>query len=450
MKKVKNVLTIMFLVMILTIGCAAIASAETVNSGDCGDNITWSLNGEGVLSLIGTGSMYDYNTPNDRYSAAPWYREAYNIVSVEMSEGITSIGDYAFYDCKNMMTITIPDGLKSFGERCFESSGIKSIYIPSSVNKFGESAFWRCNNLKKVTIESLESYLMIPNTYFLSSNPLSNGADLYIGDNKVTDLNIPYGVTEIYSGRFFGCSSIDRVNIPESVTKIGSSAFGRCPLREFYAPHIGKAFDFNWMRDEDTGYFAVGQTDCSESKATIWWTKVPNAVKYEISIAGWDNKVIKTITNPDVTTATINKSDLSGADRVYVSIYYDDGVSPGYQKVARRFSLKFKVENPTIKKISSSQKVIYAEWNRLKDAKGYEVMVSSTKNFKSGTTATHKITDGKDTSIKIKKYTDKKKLVKGKKYYVKVRAYMYIYNGYGKIEKTIYGPWSGKKEIICK
>ena len=57
MKKVKNVLTIMFLVMILTIGCAAIASAETVNSGDCGDNITWSLNGEGVLSLIGTGSM---------------------------------------------------------------------------------------------------------------------------------------------------------------------------------------------------------------------------------------------------------------------------------------------------------------------------------------------------------------------------------------------------------
>ena len=89
-------------------------AAETVRSGACGDNVTWKLTSDGTLTISGKGEMdnykfdgYNYLT-NSYYTDAPWDTYRYYIKSVVIENGVTSIGDRAFYGCVNLSNVTIP------------------------------------------------------------------------------------------------------------------------------------------------------------------------------------------------------------------------------------------------------------------------------------------------------------------------------------------------------
>ena len=104
-------------------------------------------------------------------------------------DGVTSIGDYAFYYCDNLTSITIPDGVTSIGDYAFYyCDNLTSITIPDGVTLIGDYAFEACRNLTAVTI--------------------------------------PDGVTSIGKGTFRYCPNLESVVIPESVSSIGESAFG--------------------------------------------------------------------------------------------------------------------------------------------------------------------------------------------------------------------------------
>ena len=119
----------------------------------CGDGLTWTLS-SGTLTISktgeGTGAMPDYDLQK-----VPWYNEMNNITSVVIGDGVTEIGQYAFFNCSNLASLTIGSSLQSIGVRAFSGcSKLASVNLPASVKTIGNNAFYDCSNLSSVVIHA--------------------------------------------------------------------------------------------------------------------------------------------------------------------------------------------------------------------------------------------------------------------------------------------------------
>ena len=201
---------VLLLALVLAVGLlpgTAWAADET--SGKCGDNVTWSLS-NGVLSIDGKGPMDDY----DYGARAPWYDSyRWQIRTVVIGDGVTSIGTLAFVSCKSLTGVTIPDSVTSIGESAFVScTSLTGVTIPDSVTSIGNDAFGNCTSLTEVTIPD---------------SVASIGEGVFSGCTSLTSAVIGDGVTSIGDFAFSG-SGLTSVTIPDSVTSIGNSAFDAC------------------------------------------------------------------------------------------------------------------------------------------------------------------------------------------------------------------------------
>ena len=116
--------------------------AEVVASGTCGDSLTWTLDTDGLLTIEGTGSMYDYEN-------SPW--KDMTVTTAVIGEGITTIGQSAFYGCPGLTSVTIPNSVATIGGKAFyDCSGLTSVVIPSSVTMIKYGAFYGCSALEKI------------------------------------------------------------------------------------------------------------------------------------------------------------------------------------------------------------------------------------------------------------------------------------------------------------
>lgn len=165
----------------------------SATSGKCGDNVRWSFSA-GVLTISGTGRMYDYSA-----ESTPWYSIRYSIVSIIIGNGVTSIGDHSFFDCNQSLTnVTIPTSVTSIGSGAFVGcTTLPTITIPSSVTTIGKGAFEFCSSLESITI--------------------------------------PSGIKTIDDLTFFSCNNLSTITIPSSITYIGENVFTWCyVLNEVY------------------------------------------------------------------------------------------------------------------------------------------------------------------------------------------------------------------------
>ncbi len=227
-------LSIIFVIAVFSLAVPVIASAAT--SGNCGangDNVTWTLDDEGTLTISGEGDMEDYYN-----YGAPWYNSRSSITKVVIEQGVTSIGNNAFEDCSSLTSVIIPESVTSIGNRAFYGcSGLASVTIPNSVTSIGEHAFLSCSSLDSVYISDLEAYLNIDfgDEY---ANPMYYADKLYLNGKRVTGtVKIPAGVTKIPYCAFDGCDGIKSVEIPDNITSIGGYAFYNCAgLTNFIIP----------------------------------------------------------------------------------------------------------------------------------------------------------------------------------------------------------------------
>ena len=146
------------------------------------------------------------------------------------------IGDYAFFGCSRLTSLTLPPGVTEIGDYAFCGSGLTSLTLPSSVTKIGDYAFRDCSGLTSLTLPS--DVTEIGNAAFegcsgLASLTLPSGVtkisySAFFHCSGLTSLTLPSGVTEICNAAFEGCSGLTSLTLPSGVTKIGSSAFAFC------------------------------------------------------------------------------------------------------------------------------------------------------------------------------------------------------------------------------
>ncbi|MGN0521330.1 MAG: leucine-rich repeat domain-containing protein, partial [Eubacterium sp.] len=213
------------IVMMLSVlaGIDFSAQAEAF-SGECGSNLVWSVDSSsGVLTISGSGKMDNYD------GGAPWSKGDFTVKTVKVSSGVTSIGDCAFYDCKNMTGISLPNTITSIGERAFYNcSSLTKIVIPSGVKSLGDYAFANCKKLSSVTVPSTVKTFG-ENSWTVGGAVFSNCPLLKTAGNLSSNANIKFGWTESIPSRAFSyCSSLTSISIPSSITKIGSYAFKAC------------------------------------------------------------------------------------------------------------------------------------------------------------------------------------------------------------------------------
>ena len=243
-KRIASILlAVMMIVTLLPLGLMDTAwAAETANSGTCGDNVTWRLSDDGVLTISGTGDMADFE-----WDGTPWCSVSSQVKSVVIKDGVTSIGDCAFGGCISLTSVSIPDGVISIGFAAFEScSLLTGVTIPNSVTGIGDYAFGYCSSLISVTIPG--SVTSIGEAAFAGGSTSVNvsrenknycSVDGGLYDKQKTTIfhpgkiqngafRVPDGVNRIGDSAFFDCTSLTNVIIPKSVTSIGSLAFLGC------------------------------------------------------------------------------------------------------------------------------------------------------------------------------------------------------------------------------
>ncbi len=136
-----------FLALLLVIVCC-LMDCVALADGSCGAGLTWDLSSSGVLTISGTGDMMDCS-----YGEAPWHDKNDSIQSVVVEEGVTSLGDYAFYWCRELKTVQLPESLTSLGEQTFENCcELVSVNIPSKVTSIGSWTFYGCEKLASLTL----------------------------------------------------------------------------------------------------------------------------------------------------------------------------------------------------------------------------------------------------------------------------------------------------------
>ena len=210
-------------------------NAAEEKSGSCGDNVTWTLDDEGTLTISGTGAMSD----------AAFYQRT-DIKKVVIESGVTSIGKEAFRNCTSLTKISLPNSVTSIEEAAFQScKSLAEVSMPNSVTSIGDSAFVNCSSLKSITI---------------SNSVTSIGKEAFNFCPSLSSITIPDSVISIGKDAFRNCTKLSSITIKKSLYDQYKDAFPgiSSDLFHFY-------YDLNYTTDGNGS--VMGPSDTFDSSA---------------------------------------------------------------------------------------------------------------------------------------------------------------------------------------
>ena len=207
--------------------------------------VTYALHPDGTASVYSFDDTLDIEdiviqSPKEGYVVTDIYAKAFQnkyLLSITLPEGLTIIGDYAFYNCDALTQITLPSTLQYIGSYAFHNCRmLQQTTLPNALLSIGNYAFSNCDSLTEVVIPqnvtTLGNYAFQDCDYITSVQIL--GALSVFGENafqscdRLTTVVIGEGVTKISNGAFRDCNNIQTVTLPSTLTEIGNYAFYYC------------------------------------------------------------------------------------------------------------------------------------------------------------------------------------------------------------------------------
>lgn len=249
-----SIILVLSTVLVLPVtASAANDEGEALASGVSGD-CKWTLYGQ-KLYISGNGRMADYS----RDKKAPWISWwGSDISTLVISEGVTYIGAYAFFDCWNLTDVTLPESsLTEIGDYAFNlCESLTQFTIPDSVKKIGQEAFAQCTYLSEVngsgdfTYMGSDAFLdtawlryypkglvMLGKTLVGVSGTLDEGeveipdgtvliaVDAMEDQQNITSVKLPESIRYIGASAFVNCSKLKEINLPNGLIELGTGAF---------------------------------------------------------------------------------------------------------------------------------------------------------------------------------------------------------------------------------
>ena len=208
MKK-RIVFTLLVAIVMACLLSIGVYGADIIDSGKCGDNLTWTLHDDGELVIEGTGDMWDYGLKyvnGNGLTTAPWGEYSDKFTKLTLKEGVTSIGWYAFKGCSGFTgELVIPDSVTSIGVCAFyDCSGFTGdLVIGNSVTTINNLAFYNCSGFT--------GDLVIPDSVTSIGNQAFDYCNGFTGN-----LVIGNGVSAIGYSAFFGCNGFVEIIVEES------------------------------------------------------------------------------------------------------------------------------------------------------------------------------------------------------------------------------------------
>lgn len=226
----KRLLSIL-LVLLTALTLLPLGALADSNNNKCGENLTWKLDEIGILTISGTGDMYDYSSADP----APWSEYNDIIASITISDGVTSIGDNAFHSCCAESIDLQCTSLVSIGKNAFSRcTMLTSIFIPESVQSIGSEAFSLCEGLSMVELPT--TLTKIPDGIFTDCALLDSitipdtvteiGANAFSKCTEFSLTGLPDGIKSIGDAAFENCGNIESLLLPKTLESIGNAAFG--------------------------------------------------------------------------------------------------------------------------------------------------------------------------------------------------------------------------------
>ncbi len=271
------------------------------------DGSTYSVTSIGDYAFYGCSGLTSITIPNSVTSIGDFaFNACSGLTSITIPNSVTSIGDYAFCGCTGLTSITIPNSVTSIGNMAYQYCfNLTSITIPNSVTSIGDEAFGYCSGLASITIGNNVTSIGLNafrNCTGLTSITIPNsvtniGSSAFEGCSGLTSITIPNSVTSIGSSAFKGCSGLTSITIPNSVTSIGYDAFYGCSGLTSICVDEG-----NTVYDSRENCNAIIQTETNELIAGCQSTIIPNSVKRIGNSAFYGCNGLTSITIPNSVT----------------------------------------------------------------------------------------------------------------------------------------------------